>query len=252
MHDLGSTSYSRGNRAVEVYNNVITCNAGASVCSGRTGIQSTRGGTGLFFNNTIRGFSMYAWPMIYRVAYNNSYVGGGFCGDTGTRRVCQDTAYHCTGGNRVPCYDDNDCAGAGTCNKSYSCSTDADCGNRDGTKNVCMQIDGNSDDGWPCRDQAGRGKDNDATGVQESSPIYWWNNTVDGASNKPMLVAGQYASYIRAGRDYCNSSPASTCGSKAAWTYVPYTYPHPLQKGEIPPPPDTGDIKPPGNFRIAN
>lgn len=250
MHDLGSTPYSRGNRAVEVYNNTLTCSAGASACSGRTGVQSTRGGTGLFFSNTIRGFGMYSWPMIYRVAYNNSYVGGGFCADTGTRRICQDTAWHCSAGNRRPCYDDNDCVGAGTCNRNYSCSTDADCGNYDGTKNICMQIDGNSDSGWPCRDQAGRGKDNYATGVQASSPIYWWNNTVDGVSNKPMLVASQYASYIQPGRDYCNGSPAALCGSKAAWQYTPYTYPHPLQDGEIPPAPPSGP-QPPGNLRIG-
>jgi hypothetical protein len=43
------------------------------------------------------------------------------------------------------------------------------------------------------------------------------------------------------------------CTSTNAWTmyYEPYTYPHPLRSGETPPPPDTGDIKPPSNFRIA-
>jgi len=43
------------------------------------------------------------------------------------------------------------------------------------------------------------------------------------------------------------------CTSTNAWTlyYEPYTYPHPLRSGEAPPPPDIGDIKPPGNFRIA-
>ena len=259
MHDFGGQLLSRGNRATEQYNNTLTCSG--SGCGGRTGLQSTRGGTGLFYNNEIRGYGMPTWPMIFRVAYNTSFFGGGSCGQTGTRKVCQDLAKRCSI-SKKPCYSTSDCGkSGGTCPDSYDglwCSSNSDCKDVKGNDGLCMQVDGlgrtgSEIAGWPCRDQTGRGKDDPSTGKQEVSPVYWWNNTVDGVSDKAMSVSGsyQYNEYIKLNRDYCNHSPETSCGSKAAWTYKPYTYPHPLQKGEIPPPPDTGDIKPPGNFRIA-
>jgi len=255
MHDMGGQLLARGNRATEQYNNTLTCSG--SGCGGRTGLQSTRGGTGLFYNNEIRGYAMPTWPMIYRVAYNTCFFGGGYCSQTGTRKVCQDLAKRCSI-SKKPCYSTSDCGKTGgTCPDSSGglwCSSNSDCKDAKGNDGLCMQIDGlgrtgSEAAGWPCRDQTGRGKDNPSTGAQELSPVYWWNNTVDGVSNKSMNVSGQYADYIKVNRDYCNHSPSTACGSKAAWTYTPYAYPHPLQKGELPPP-ESG-IKPPSNFRVA-
>jgi hypothetical protein len=227
MHDLGSTPRSRGNRAVEMYGNNFVCNLAA--CSGTSvALNNTRGGGGIYFNNTITGFSLPTWNMIYRVAYNNSFIGGGYCADTGSRKVCQDMAKHCSGGSRDkrPCYGNYDCPG-GSCG-DYICSSNADCKSYNGNNGLCIQLDGSGGSGYPCRDQCGRGQDDPNTGVQASSPIYWYNNTVRGVSNAPMSIGGPYAGYIKENRDYCNHNPATACGSKAGWAYAPYTYPHPL------------------------
>jgi hypothetical protein len=200
--------------------------------------------------------------MMYRIAYNNAFLGGGYCSDTGTKKVCQDLSKRCTVSNK-PCFQTSDCgSGGGECPNSSGglwCSSNSDCRNVDGTYGLCMQLDGlgntgSQAEGWPCRDQTGRGKDDPITGAQEASPVYWWNNTVDGVANKPMLVASQYKAYIMQGRDYCNSSPATPCGSKGAWKYTPYPYPHSLRNGEIPPPPpgpDPDAVSPPGGVRVV-
>src|SRR5690606_27871963 len=96
----------------EVYNNTISCTH-ADKCAGWPAMNSTRGGTGLFYNNTIVNWSMWSWPMIFRVANSASWVGGGFCKDTGTRKVCQDFAKHCTGGDRRACTQDSNCSSVG-------------------------------------------------------------------------------------------------------------------------------------------
>lgn len=255
-HDLGSTPSSRGGRAVEVYNNSLTCNLSSSICTGNPGINSTRGGTGLFYGNKLNGYGLYSWPMIFRVAYNNSFVGGGYCSQTGSRKVCSDVSRRCAGGSRAlrPCYSDSDCPSS-TCKVDYSCNSNSDCRDASGNTGLCMQIDGlgrtgSEAPGWPCRDQPGRGKDDAATGQQASSPIYWWNNTVDGTTNKPMMVGSAYTSYVQLGRDYCNHSPSTSCGSKGAWTYNPYSYPHPWRSGETPPP--SGGPSAPTNFKVVN
>ncbi len=86
--------------------------------------------------------------------------------------------------------------------------------------------DGNSDkSGYPCLDQPGRGRGNLLSGIdptpqawpqQVSSPVYAWNNTVNGAlaklvSNAPAVVAEN--------RDFFNSAKPG---------YTAYQYPHPL------------------------
>jgi hypothetical protein len=259
MHDMGGQLLGRGNRATEQYNNNLSCSG--TGCDGRTGLMSTRGGTGLFYNNIIKGYGMFTWPMMYRVAYNSAFFGGGYCADTGSRKVCQDLAKRCTISNK-PCYQTSDCgSGGGECPNSGGglwCDSNSDCKNADGTYGLCMQVDGlgrtgSEAPGWPCRDQTGRGKDDPTTGAQELSPVYWWNNTVDGVANKSMLVGSQYSAYIKQGRDYCNNSPASACGSKAAWRYTAYPYPHPLRTGEVAPPPPTPStfIDPPAAVRVV-
>lgn len=256
QHDPNTAMY-RGTRAVEIYNNVFT----KTVKGSGPAIDSTRGGTGVIWGNTIRGYGgLYTWPMVYR-AYYPSPGAGSYCGTSRIKKVCEDWIGHCSISKR-PCYSTSDCGAAGgTCPtidvrpEDLSCSTNADCLDKNGNQLACMQVDGlgrggSEVAGWPCRDQTGRGKENPTTGQQASEPIYWWDNTVDGTQNKTMSVGGQYADYIQEGRDYCNHSPATQCGLKSAWTYTPYPYPHPLQNGEVPPP-ESDDVKPPSNFRIA-
>jgi len=236
QHDLGSTPRARGNRAVEVYENTFTCTIGASNCF--TAMNATRGGTGLFYNNTITGYNLALWAMIWRVAYNTSFIGGGYPSQTGTMKVCEDITRHCTAGNRRPCNNDADCSGAGTCNKSFTCSTNADCSAYNGGPGLCVQLDGSLGNGYPLRDQMGRGKDDITTGVQADSPVYWWSNTKDGSSVS-LSVSDMYSYYIQKGRDFRNHGPAVMCGAKTGWTYAQYTYPHPLQGT------DSNDTTPP-------
>lgn len=250
MHDLGSTPRSRGNRAVEAYENTFTCNASDCGSGAAVAINNTRGGTGIFFNNTITGYSLPTWNMLYRVAWDNSFIGGGYCTDTGSRKVCQDVARHCNGGTRskMPCYTDSECPGS-SCG-DYSCASNSDCKDYFGNNGLCMQLDGPSESGWPCRDQPGRGKDNPTTGIQESSPIYWYGNNVNGTPNAYLAVAGQYSTYVQENRDYCNHSPSTACGSKTAWVYTPYIYPHPWRSGNFSSP-STQEIQPPRRVRLV-
>jgi hypothetical protein len=230
MHDMGSSAGRRGNRLVEIYDNIFTCSGGGC----ENGVMSTRGGSGVYYNNTITGYGDAINTEIFRTAYpddngeHGSFVGGGHCADTGSRKICEDVQHHCTAGTKLPCYQDSDCA-AGICTRTAlgywlpACTSDSDCGA--GVR--CMQIDGNgSPAGWPCRDQTGRGKDDPITGVQASSPLYFWNNTLNGQTAGFTNWSG---SYIQENRDYCLHSPATACGAKQAWTYIPYTYPHPLR-----------------------
>lgn len=223
-HDTGSTPRSRGTRAVELYNNTMT-----SAVSGDTyALNFLRGGTGIAYNNSISGYTNLNNPMIYRVSYNNSFLYPAYCTDTGSTKVCQDTARHCSGGDNAgkPCTQAYECPN-GTCNTAYTCTTNADCKDYDGVDGLCMQIDGSSDDGYPCRDQLGRGKDDAETGVQASSPLFWYNNTVDDTPNTAFSVGG-YGAYIQENRDYCNHDTTTSCNGVTV-SYTAYTYPHPLQ-----------------------
>jgi hypothetical protein len=56
--------------------------------------------------------------------------------------------------------------------------------------------------------------------------LYWWNNQ-DGAGRA--LNLSYTSPYFQLNRDYCHHDPSTSCGLKPAWTYTPYTYPHPWQ-----------------------
>ena len=77
--------------------------------------------------------------------------------------------------------------------------------------------------GWPCKDQIGRGTN------QDLHPLYQWNNTKNGVLVSDATVRNaEYQSggicysttHIQAGRDYFNNIPMPD--------YTPYAYPHPL------------------------
>ena len=87
--------------------------------------------------------------------------------------------------------------------------------------------------GWPCWDQIGW---HGPKLSQVNTPLYSWNNT--GTNG---LVAATPSTYIKndisphatsgtgdGDADYCNHSPATSCGNVAGWTYNPYACPHPL------------------------
>ena len=238
QHDFGSSPIRRGGRLQEIYNNILTC-TGIAGCEAWPAIAQ-RGGSGVYYNNTISGYSTSITSQIYRVDYNHGYIGGGHCSQTGSLKACADFQKHCSAGTHLSCYDNGDCVGNGTCDADYFCSSDSDCG-----PVKCIQIDGSGGNGYPCRDQTGRGKDDPTTGVQASCPVYWWNN--GGTS----FSGSKYPIYTKENRDYCNHSPATACGSKAAWTYTPYTYPHPLQTGSVVNPVDM-PIQPPKNVLIIS
>jgi hypothetical protein len=94
--------------------------------------------------------------------------------------------------------------------------------------------DGNEEtNGWPCRDQIGRGGDTSRSrpsnasalaggwSSQISDPAYFWNNTYRG-SPIGVYVHNGTGPWIQAGRDYVLNA-----GQKPG--YSPYPYPHPLQ-----------------------
>ena len=99
--------------------------------------------------------------------------------------------------------------------------------------NGLSKLDGNLDaTGYPCLDQIGRTSDMNGDGIQDSAPLYEWNNTLNGADtditihrfgncNNPSV-----ADHIKENRDYYNDTKKPG--------YSPYTYPHPLT---TPPPP---------------
>lgn len=94
-------------------------------------------------------------------------------------------------------------------------------------------VDGNEDGtGYPCLDQIGR------TTNQVSEPLYEWNNSRNGL-DADITVADwatctnpSLSDHIQEDRDYINDTPRPG--------YVPYSYPHPLTIGQVPPTPPTG------------
>jgi hypothetical protein len=101
-----------------------------------------------------------------------------------------------------------------------------------GSCNGTSSWDGNTPDknGWPCRDQIGRGSDH--PGIfpqpQASEPAYFWNNTRNGSPAHPAVhncagavKPGGSCADIVSDRDYFTASTTRP-------GYSPFTYPHPL------------------------
>jgi hypothetical protein len=91
--------------------------------------------------------------------------------------------------------------------------------------------------GWPCRDQIGRGADASTwwarSPKQASEPMYFWNNTLNGAVFDPTVInnggpckPGGSSADIVLGRDYYTGTPRPG--------YVSYPYPHPRNTGGDP------------------
>lgn len=108
-----------------------------------------------------------------------------------------------------------------------------------GPCNGSSSWDGNITNGWPCRDQIGRGQD--AAGTfpqpQSSEPAYFWNNKLNGTLTNPDIANCSNAvkpngvcADVVVSRDYFVTQRPG---------YSPYCYPHPLVSG-IPCNPATG------------
>lgn len=108
--------------------------------------------------------------------------------------------------------------------------------------------DGNLDStGWPCLDQIGRTSDMNADGLQDSAPVYEWNNTLNGSDvdyqihNPGGCDNPSVFDHIKENREFYNDT--------ARPGYTPYTYPHPLALEPDNPP---GPPPPPENLAITN
>jgi hypothetical protein len=104
--------------------------------------------------------------------------------------------------------------------------------------------DGNQlSNGWPCRDQIGRGGDNSAWTAtnpypaQSAEPAYIWNNTINGTP-ATVQIRNDSGEWIQSGRDYVQNSGARP-------GYSAHVYPHPLAQGA------GGGVPPaPGNLTV--
>ncbi len=238
MHDTGSTPAARGNRIAEVYNNTFNCTGD---CSSMLAI-AMRGGGYIIHDNTIAGsYWTPGFAQIYRTT-GPGYLGGA-CNGTPLRACNTDSYYHCTGGDKK-WTGSNECSGKGS--RVVACTSNFDCPiGVDGTATCLASIDnvdgGTNAFGYPCRDQTGWGQEYGTGGrYQYPSPVYWYNNGTDascatgGTCNNSATIAGAN-NWFQVNRDFCYYSPVTDdCGAKTAWTYTPYTYPHPLQGGSTP------------------
>jgi hypothetical protein len=198
----------RGVRKWEVYNNTFTYDGG----SGSNPVHAGRGGTGVFFNNTITEThpgsdisSQYVQLTIYRTYQTDGDPWDTLCSHTsGSAKLNTQTTY------------------------PVNCSSGVDCIAKDGTSDGT----GATPDGYPCRDQPGASGNNPQVGGGQ--PFLFWNNTRNGG---PIVVSVPATStdYIKAGRDYCLSDTTmpTTCNGIST-NYTPYTYPHPLRCATTP------------------
>jgi hypothetical protein len=100
--------------------------------------------------------------------------------------------------------------------------------------------------GYPLRDQPGRGKDaafwtwGEAGPAQALEPMYEWDNTRDGVPVAGFTLGNNSGGWIQEGRDVISGTRKPG--------YTPYTYPHPLRGtssgGEAP------SATPPSNAKV--
>jgi hypothetical protein len=205
QHDA-TISNRRSNRSWEYYNNYI-------YNSTAWGLETLnlRGGTGYAYNNvTNASYSLNPYGHSSMIYLRN-------------HRDATSTA-----GRSAPWLNACDTTAEKYCNTgTYPklCTTDGDCGGGEGS---CVYIDNQSGNGqgYPCRDQLGRGKD------QALKPALFWNNKTILALNDDEEVAAVpvvAGTNIVNNRDYCYHSTTmpATCNDVAT-SYTPYTCPHPL------------------------
>lgn len=252
-HGSDSGGRERGTRAIEIYNNALSCNGG-DTCQY---VANFRSGTGLIHDNTTSGFTgpqitLAAYRLFFpfspwdtadgRSAYDVNNAGNPF--ETGTATGGSTTTLVRAGAG----WTTNQWAGY-TVRKTSTCATPS--------TNQCASVivsntsttltysgTGGYDFGDSSKvlsfsngetyeinkvtyvlDQPGRGQGTQMSGTvpvwtndQVDEPLYEWNNT-QGATNIDFLI--DHPAQILSGQHYVANT--------AKPGYAPYTYPHPLQ-----------------------
>jgi hypothetical protein len=197
-----------------------------------------RGGTGVIHDNTYastyvgKGIILQNFRSCCSGNYPCSHWKG--CGE-GQYKLCSNLNLDgnvVIGGYMVACNVDADCGVvAGVCNRMF-CSNNPDILCTEGDNSPCgsgtctRYLDGEGTNGYPCRDQIGRGSN------QVLQPLYAWNNMA-GSYSVPLWVdsdsdcAGRTGNIIQRGRDFYDNTSLSG--------YTTFTYPHPLRSTVQPP-----------------
>jgi hypothetical protein len=204
-HGTDSTASDRSTHSYEVYNNYFENDTASTYLL----LGGFRGGTGLFFSNTVVGAAVYPWIGIldYRNSGTNIYGGTNPCCApwgpiTGANPLDGNTdqygwpAYDCPGSTSPTIYFTN-----------------------------CMAPNGIGTNGYT---------------IQARQPVYGWSNTCNGG---PLSIrvgdvftnTGIYANIppdtmeIQAGRDFFdNTVMTNYVIAGVSYPYVPLVYPHPL------------------------
>lgn len=212
FHGTDSGFY-RSAVSVEMYNNKFINNSSVKL----RGFVA-RGGTGVIYNNTYSsttGWDGYVLQLFrmpksglptsnWQSCNGSNWEIGSANYSNPNSRISALTGSptrvkFCSGNRDIVCTEDASCASAG----AGKCTT---------------YFDGDGIDGYPCRDQVGRG-----SGGQISSPWYEWNNT--GRGGVPVFEVFPSTKLIRPNRDYfANTSPPG---------YSSFVYPHPLQMSNL-------------------
>lgn len=195
VHGADSSQRQRGARFLEIYNNDMTFTSGGSEDTA----MDLRSGAYYVYDNTLTltgstTLNSFIKADVKRVGA--SFTPWGRCDDTTTNGLV------------APDY-------------TTSCTS---------IGGSCEPVDDNLGDflGYPCRDQIGRGQDSGVTTAQASEPVYVWNNDTTGIMFQVgLFVSNAGSTFVQENRDYFidGSEPAG---------YTPFTYPHPLQGGELP------------------
>jgi hypothetical protein len=209
MHGTAVQNF-RGTFSYEVYNSTFTFDDNIDNSTDTAFyVMSTRGGTGVVHNNTITAtarHSISAASEFYGVQNDRDRPDSATVWPSPWNSQCDGTV-------RKIC---NNQVGA------LTCTTDGDCP----PGGACVQMDGGGTLGYPCRDQIGRGQDigSPAGSSQQLSPVYVWNNTVNGSAAVANIYSPNSGTHAQAhiveNRDFFNSALPG---------YSTFTYPHPLQ-----------------------
>lgn len=211
-HDA-SSNY-RGHLQYENYNNysIMTNNYTAAA-------YGMRGGTGVVYNNKIWKVSSNGlFYLTNKPIQVRNYRDAGCSSATGW----PDIKPMCSADSTKACF--------GTTVESgtwKTCLTEEDCGGTTGSTNFCLQVDGNGEAGYPCRDAIGFGNN-----AMDSKPFLFWNNQLKlGSGSYSFTEVGISCgspTTILKDRDYCESASTIPVLCNGVTTnYTEYTCPHP-------------------------